>query len=32
MKLDPDNTKCRIALKKATRAEQLKEQGNEAIK
>ncbi|EGR31789.1 hypothetical protein IMG5_101980, partial [Ichthyophthirius multifiliis] len=32
MTLDPDNTKCRTALKKAQRAEQLKEQGNEAIK
>ena len=32
MRLDPDNTKCRLALNKAKKCEQLKEEGNEFIK
>lgn len=32
MRLDPDNTKCRISLNKAKKCEQLKEEGNEFIK
>lgn len=32
MRLDPDNNKCRLALNKAKKCEQLKEEGNEAIK
>lgn len=30
--MDPDNVKCRDALKKAQRSEELKEKGNKAIK
>lgn len=32
MRLDPDNTKCRLALNKAKKCEHLKEEGNEFIK
>ena len=32
MRLDPDNTKCRLALKLAKDAERFKEEGNDAIK
>ena len=32
MRLDPDNKKCRLALNKAKKCEQLKEEGNELIK
>lgn len=32
MRLDPDNTKCRLALNKSKRCEQLKEEGNQLIK
>jgi DnaJ family protein C protein 7 len=32
MRQDPDNNKCRLALNKAKKSEQLKEQGNELIK
>lgn len=32
MRLDPDNNKCLIALKKARRFEDIKEKGNNAIK
>ena len=32
MTLDPDNKKCREALKKAQKVEELKEKGNQAIK
>lgn len=32
MRLDPDNTKCRLALNRAKKSEQLKEQGNDLIK
>ncbi|KAL4447161.1 hypothetical protein ABPG74_014013 [Tetrahymena malaccensis] len=32
MQFDPDNKKCREALKKAQKIEELKEKGNEAIK
>ena len=32
MRLDPDNNKCRLALKTAKKCEELKECGNAAIK
>jgi len=32
MRLDPDNKKCMVALKKARKCEELKDKGNEAIK
>jgi hypothetical protein len=32
MKLDPDNSNCRSALKKAKEFEKIKELGNNAIK
>ena len=32
MRLDPDNNKCRLALNRAKKSEQLKEKGNELIK
>jgi len=31
MKLDPDNGKCRLALKKARRFEEIKEKGNQSL-
>ena len=32
MRLDPDHNKCRLALNRAKKCEQLKEEGNELIK